>query len=101
MVEPPTLAGILDRMQREGWIERRGCQDDRRRKHVCLQPGARRVWAQIVGCLKSLRCQASRGLSDEEVQLLEQLLRKVRANLSEPSAVASSLREQHVTGATS
>ncbi len=25
-VEPPTLAGILDRMQREGWIERLSCR---------------------------------------------------------------------------
>ena len=33
-IEPPTLVGILDRMEREGWIRREGDATDRRRKFV-------------------------------------------------------------------
>ncbi|MEK6250121.1 MAG: MarR family transcriptional regulator, partial [Planctomycetales bacterium] len=52
MIEPPTLVGILDRMQREGWIERRNCGEDRRRKLIKLKPSAKTVWAKVVACLK-------------------------------------------------
>ena len=34
MVEPPTLVGILDRMERDGWITRNGCPADRRKKLI-------------------------------------------------------------------
>lgn len=34
MIEAPTLAGVLDRMERDGMIIRRNCTADRRRKLV-------------------------------------------------------------------
>ena len=33
-IEPPTLVGILDRMERDGWIRRGGDTTDRRRKLI-------------------------------------------------------------------
>ncbi|MBW8885834.1 MAG: MarR family transcriptional regulator [Planctomycetia bacterium] len=33
-IEPPTLVGILDRMERDGWIRRSGDTADRRRKLI-------------------------------------------------------------------
>ncbi|NIL97597.1 MAG: MarR family transcriptional regulator [Planctomycetales bacterium] len=43
MVEPPRLAAILDGMARVGWIRRRVCQADRRRKYIQLGAAAGRV----------------------------------------------------------
>ena len=37
-IEPPTLAGVLRRMERDGWLSRRCCENDRRRN----PPGANR-----------------------------------------------------------
>ena len=83
MVEPPTLVGILDRMQREGWIERRSCSLDRRRKQVALRPGAAPVWSKVVSCLTQIRRQATKGMSPQEVATLKNLLAKVQSNLDE------------------
>ena len=81
MIEPPTLVGILDRMQREGWIERRGSDEDRRRKLVRLKPSAKTVWSKVVACLTKMRKRATADLSTEELELLKQLLIKVQVNL--------------------
>jgi MarR family transcriptional regulator for hemolysin len=84
LVEPPTLAGILARMEREGWIERVGCEEDRRRKHLSLRDGARPIWAKVVACLTKMRTQATRGLSEQEVATLKELLTRVQANIRGP-----------------
>src|SRR5947209_16812086 len=49
-VEPPTLAGILDRMERDGWVERRPAPGDRRRKLVRPTPQVEPVWTKIMQC---------------------------------------------------
>ena len=47
-IEPPTLVGILDRMERDGWIRRTACPGDRRRKLIQPQAAAKPVWERIV-----------------------------------------------------
>lgn len=81
MVEPPTLGGILDRMQREGWIERRLDEQDRRRRLVHLLPGAAPVWEGVVERLLLMREQATRGMKPAEVKTLIRLLQTVHKNL--------------------
>src|SRR6185295_6408164 len=46
-VEPPTLVGILDRMERDGWISRHDCPTDRRKKLIHAEAQAEPVWAEI------------------------------------------------------
>jgi MarR family transcriptional regulator for hemolysin len=46
-VEPPTMANLLERMEREGWILRRPCLNDRRSKRVLLTPRAIEAREQI------------------------------------------------------
>src|SRR5687768_1890352 len=47
-LEPPTLVGILDRMERDGWISRNADKTDRRRKLIRPMPAAMPVWKKIV-----------------------------------------------------
>lgn len=67
-IEPPTLVGIVDRMERDGWIERAPCPDDRRRK--LLRPTARvgPVWEQIASAARRVRARASAGFSDDDLR---------------------------------
>ena len=45
-IETQTLVGVLQRMERDGWLERQNCSEDRRRKRIrghrkggrCLEP---------------------------------------------------------------
>jgi len=81
MVEPPTLVGILDRMERDGWITRHDCPGDRRKNLIRTNPGAEPVWERIVECATRVRRQAVDGLSDRQLETLKRLLRRVQHNL--------------------
>lgn len=89
LIEPPSLVGVLDRMEEADLIERRPCDQDRRRKMVHTRPAARRVWSQIAKCAREIRAQATEGLTREEVATLKRLLRKVRENASAHESLAS------------
>lgn len=84
-VEPPTLVGILDRMERDGWISRHDCPTDRRKKIVRMRPQAEPVWAEMAACARRVRAKAMAGLRPEEVPLLKDLLSRVLNNLLDES----------------
>lgn len=81
MIEPPTLVGILDRMERSGWITREGCPQDRRKKLIRLKPDAEPIWEKIIRCFKKVRAQATAGLSEQELKIMERALDVIRTNL--------------------
>ena len=89
MIEAPTLVGILDRMEKTGWISRHRCQNDRRRKWIRANPSAKPVWTKIMRCGRRIRRQATEGLSDEQLATLRQCLEIVRENLTATTAAAN------------
>lgn len=89
MVEPPTLVGILDRMERDGWISRHGCPGDRRKKIIRASEAAEPVWEKIVECATRVRGQATHGLSERQLAMLKKLLRQVLQNLKTPHAAST------------
>ena len=84
-IEPPTLVGILDRMERDGWIRRGGDANDRRRKLVEATPAAKPAWNKIVAVAKRVRTRATRGMTASQLAQLKKLLRLVQSNLQEAS----------------
>ncbi|MBI3463705.1 MAG: MarR family transcriptional regulator, partial [Planctomycetes bacterium] len=61
-IEAPTLVGILDRMERDGWIARRSCAADRRKKLIQPTQRVEPVWSKMVACAHRVRKQATQGL---------------------------------------
>ncbi len=80
-IEAPTLAGVLARMERDGWLERTACTEDRRRKRLRPTPKSEQVWARMVECCHRVRAQAIQGIPAEELQALRTTCEKIRANL--------------------
>lgn len=85
-IEPPTLVGILDRMERDGWIRRSGDARDRRRKLIEPRAASKPAWTKIVAAAKRVRARATRGMTSTQLTQLKKLLRLVQSNLDEPSA---------------
>lgn len=83
-IEPPTLVGILDRMERDGWIRRESCPQDRRKKMIVATAEAEPVWAEIAACARRVRQRATQGLTSEQVESLKTLLSLVQQNLHAP-----------------
>ncbi len=88
-IEPASLVPVLDRMERDGLIERVPDPDDRRRKIVRVLEKAEALWQKIVASAERVRERAIRGLSHEEVATLRTLLTQVERNLVEPAALES------------
>ncbi len=80
-IEAPTLVGILDRMERDGWLERYSCSNDRRRKRIRATEKVEPVWAKMVDCARRVRAIARAGLSEEELDILKSVCERIRANL--------------------
>jgi MarR family transcriptional regulator for hemolysin len=97
MVEPPTLVGILDRMERDGWISRHNCPSDRRKNLIRANPAAEPVWEKIVECAMRVRGRATHGLSERQLATLKRLLRRVNQNLKNIE-VASPVANESVNG---
>jgi MarR family transcriptional regulator for hemolysin len=91
LVEPPTLVGILDRMERDGWITRNGCPSDRRKKLIRATSAAEPVWEKIAECARRVRASASEGLTERQLETLKQLLGRVHQNLESQYAPVESL----------
>lgn len=77
-----TLTGLLDRMEREGWVERRPDPVDRRAKRIYLTEKVAPVTKELRSVAREVRKSAMQGLSEAEQQQLMSLMIKVRSNLS-------------------
>jgi MarR family transcriptional regulator for hemolysin len=86
MIEPPTLVGILDRMERDGWIKREGSLTDRRKKLIRPDPAAEPVWEKIVSCARRVRAHALEGMTPDEVETALSLLRRIHQNIQRVDA---------------
>ncbi|MGH7030554.1 MAG: MarR family winged helix-turn-helix transcriptional regulator, partial [Stellaceae bacterium] len=85
-IKPMTLVRQLDRMEEEGWVERRPDPDDRRARRLVLTEKARPILARILDLSTGVRGEAFANLSEEEGRHLVELLRRVHGNLAEPAA---------------
>ena len=82
MIEPPTLVGLLDRMEQQGWITRVSCPGDRRKKLVRANPAAEKVWGTMVEALRRVRARATSRLDPEQVEALKETLRTMHETLA-------------------
>ncbi|MGH8316506.1 MAG: MarR family winged helix-turn-helix transcriptional regulator [Steroidobacteraceae bacterium] len=81
-LDPMTLVRILDRMEADGWVQRRFDPADRRAHSLWLTPKARPILDHIAQLIADTRAEALQGLSNEERSTLLELLERLHANLS-------------------
>ena len=82
-VEAMTLSAYLDRLEGRGLVVRTPDPADRRAKLVHLTEAADEVLARMQDISRILRQRASRSLKPAEFEMLQALLRRVRADLQE------------------
>ncbi|HEY0973592.1 MAG TPA: MarR family transcriptional regulator [Solimonas sp.] len=77
-IEAPTLVRLLDRLSRDGWVERRHCPNDRRAYHVVLTPKAEATCAEIEQVLEATRREVLSPLNKQEVLACVDAMERVR-----------------------
>jgi len=85
-VEAPTLAGILERMERDGWITRTTAPSDRRKKLVAPTEAVLPLWDQMAQCARRVRARATRGIDPARLRDVMTTLEKIRENLTPEEA---------------
>jgi MarR family transcriptional regulator for hemolysin len=87
-IEAATLVGILDRMERDGWITRQTSATDRRKKLIRPTLRVRPVWKKITGCARRVRARATRGISPRDLQRVRDVLAALQNNLQSAEQLA-------------
>lgn len=85
-IEAPTLAGILTRMERDGWLQRYSCPEDRRKKLIRITPRSETVWNRMLECCRRVRQRATQGLSGEDLVQFKSVCDRIRENLGAQDA---------------
>ncbi len=81
-VAPISLARQLDILEKDGLVQRRRDQQDRRCFRIYLTRDAEPALAILQGLAQETRKEALRGFNEADVQQLLRLLSRVRDNLS-------------------
>ena len=82
-IEQPTAVRTLDRMERDGFINREQNPNDRRALHIKLTEKGRNLEETILNAAKELNKLALQGFSKDEQQMLLQLIQRVNSNLQD------------------
>ncbi len=80
-IEPATLTGIVQRLEREGWVQRACDPDNRRLQRVWLTEKARTALPELQRLQAQHRRRALAGLSSADLTRLEELLDRIEGNL--------------------
>ena len=91
-IEEPTLAGLLDRLQEDGWITRRESPNDRRCKIVHLQRRSKAVLDEIFNTAHGLRHELIEDVPPDDLEACIRVLTQIRQKAEEPAVSAKNGR---------
>ena len=80
-IEPATLTGIVQRLERDGWVRRDCDPENRRLQRVWLTDKARDAMPALLRVQAHRRRRILSGFSQEELASFEVLLERLEANL--------------------
>ena len=76
-LDRPTTTGLLDRLERDSWIERRSDSKDRRALHIHLSPKAVKNRNSILSTFEEINNQFVNRYSRQEWKLFQSLLSRL------------------------
>jgi DNA-binding MarR family transcriptional regulator len=82
-VEQPTMANTLQRMERDGLIQRKSDDADKRRALVYLTPRAREMQAKVMESARAVSNQTVAGLTAADQDDMFRLLARMVENLKD------------------
>jgi MarR family transcriptional regulator for hemolysin len=81
-IEAPTLAGVLTRMERDGWLARKSCCNDRRKNRIHSTERAESIWKRTTEICEGIRAQAVASLDEQTLACLKTACATIRHNLA-------------------
>ena len=78
---PVSVVKLIDRMERDGWVERQPSVEDRRIKLVVPTEKSAAVWSELTAIARATIEKAYRGISEKEINTCKKTLHRIRENL--------------------
>ncbi|GAA0178560.1 hypothetical protein SH2C18_15930 [Clostridium sediminicola] len=82
-IKPSTTARLIDRMEREGYLTRTKCTDDRRVTYLELTPLGKQFRDSLLPLGEEMSKVFSKGITDEEFEIFKRVLNKMVCNSEE------------------
>lgn len=79
-LEPSTMTGLLDRMERDGLLARQADPEDRRAQRIVLTARGRKAQGPVNAVLNRALLTMFDGVAERDVERLKKTLRQVLAN---------------------
>lgn len=79
-MERPSLGQLLDRLERQGYVLRRGATDDRRSKTLHLTDEGRRVYERTIETSVTVGERLTQGISEQELAQCLRVFERIEAN---------------------
>lgn len=78
VVDRSNVTGLIDRMEKAGWVKRTDDPRDRRAYRVTLTPTGRRLWQRVSPRYQEVVEQVTKGLSESQARATLKVLEKLR-----------------------
>jgi DNA-binding MarR family transcriptional regulator len=82
-VRPPTITKTINRLQAQGFLEKRSSEEDARQANIFLTVTGRDAIKAIEKSVRKAEKQALKGLDKKDQKALAKLLGRIESNLSE------------------
>jgi DNA-binding MarR family transcriptional regulator len=77
----PAMTGLIDRLENQGFVERRRCEDDRRVVYIKITEKAAELLERMDKPLAALHRELMGHMTKAELRQLSQLLEKSRSKM--------------------
>ena len=81
-VESPTLVPIIDKMEEDGYVQRKLDPQDRRIKRVYTTSKTDLLWDSMMECATQLRKVSTKEVSEQEIKSALEVIKKITENLT-------------------
>lgn len=79
-LEPSTMTGVIDRMERDGLVRREDDPEDRRAQNIRLTDEGERVRKAVVSAVDAALREALTGIGDGAIDVMKDVLKRVLVN---------------------
>ena len=88
-LEAPSLIPIIDKLENDGFIERRVDRNDRRNNRIFRAKKTFEIWETTLECATRVLTIALAGLPEDNVQIMKEVLEKMWINLQANMEISS------------
>jgi MarR family transcriptional regulator for hemolysin len=88
-IEPPSVVQLLDRLEAQGYVERRDSPEDRRSKTLHMTETGRAIHACTIDVSTQVADHLTAGISDAQLELCLALFQRIEDNQRRPAKDAA------------